>query len=39
MPEYAEVVDGALSWAEKQASGDFKKVIGLALDRLAISNT
>ena len=36
MPEYAEVVDGALTWAEKQAGGDFKKVIGLALDRLAI---
>jgi transaldolase len=36
MPEYADVVDGALSWAEGQAGGDAKKVIALALDRLAI---
>ena len=36
MPEYSEVVDGALAWADKQAGGDAKKVIGLALDRLAI---
>ena len=36
MPEYADVVDGALAWAEKQAGGSENKVIGLALDRLAV---
>ena len=37
MPEYADVVDGALSWAEKQGGGgDDKKVLALALDRLAV---
>ena len=38
MPEYAEVVDGALSWAEKQAgpSAPHQKVVGLAIDRLAV---
>ena len=36
MPEYADVVDGALKWAEKEASGDDKKVLALALDRLAV---
>jgi transaldolase len=37
MPEYADVVDGALAWAEKQAAGgDDKKVLALALDRLAV---
>src|ERR1700761_1430987 len=36
MPEYADVVDGALRWAESQANGDASKVIGLALDRLAV---
>src|SRR5882757_4281331 len=36
MPEYADVVDGALTWAAKQAGGDDAKVIALALDRLAI---
>ena len=37
MPEYAEVVDGALRWAEKQAGGgDDARVIALALDRLSI---
>ncbi len=38
MPEYAEVVEGALKWAEKQV-GDVatpRKVVGIALDRLAI---
>jgi transaldolase len=34
MPEYREVVDDALVWAQKQASGD--KVIGFAIDRLAV---
>ena len=36
MPEYADVVDGALSWAEKQAAGASDKVVKLALDRLAV---
>ena len=38
MPEYAEVVDGALSWAEKQAgpSAPHQKVVGFAIDRLAV---
>jgi len=36
MAEYADVVDGALKWAEGQAAGDEKKLIALALDRLAI---
>jgi transaldolase len=35
MPEYADVVDGALAWAGKQAS-DSKQVVALALDRLAV---
>jgi transaldolase len=36
MAEYSDVVDGALKWGEGQANGDDKKVIALALDRLAI---
>lgn len=36
MPEYADVVDGALRWAEGRAGGAADKVIGLALDRLAV---
>ena len=36
MAEYSDVVDGALKWGESQANGDDKKVIALALDRLAI---
>jgi transaldolase len=36
MPEYADVVDGALAWADKQADGDEKRLLGLALDRLAV---
>jgi transaldolase len=36
MPEYADVVDGALRWASEQAGGDAGKVVGLALDRLAV---
>lgn len=35
MAEYADVVDGALQWAEAQG-GDEQKTIALALDRLAI---
>jgi transaldolase len=36
MPEYADVVDGALRWAEGQATGGEAHVLDLALDRLAI---
>jgi transaldolase len=36
MPEYADVVDGALRWASEQAGADAGKVVGLALDRLAV---
>jgi transaldolase len=36
MPEYADVVDGALRWAEAEAKGAGDKVIGLALDRLSV---
>jgi transaldolase len=36
MPEYQELVDGALKWAEGEAKGDAKKIVELALDRLSI---
>lgn len=36
MPEYADVVEGALAWAQTQAAGDPAKIVGLALDRLSI---
>ncbi len=36
MPEYSDVVDGALKWAADQAGGDKAKTLGLALDRLAV---
>jgi transaldolase len=36
MPDYAEVVDGALAWAKQEAGGAEDKVVALALDRLAI---
>ena len=36
MPDYAEVVDGTLSWAKKEAGGAEDKVVALALDRLAV---
>src|ERR1041385_1542033 len=36
MPEYSDVVDNALTWAENKAAGAKDKVIGLALDRLAV---
>lgn len=38
MPEYADVVDGALTWAEKQAGAgaSAEKVVGFAMDRLAV---
>jgi transaldolase len=38
MPEYADVVDGALNWAEKQAGSgaETATVVGLAIDRLSV---
>ena len=37
MPEYADVVEGAITWAEKQTTGATpKKVVAAALDRLAV---
>src|SRR5262252_4213643 len=36
MPEYADVVDGALAWAEQRALGHDQRVISLAVDRLAV---
>ena len=38
MPEYADVVDGALTWAEKQAgsSAETARIVGLAIDRLSV---
>ena len=36
MPEYADVVDGALRWAEGQAGGNEAQFLGLAVDRLAV---
>src|SRR3954470_11518989 len=38
MPEYADVVDGALAWAKTQpgATRSVKKAIAYALDRLAV---
>jgi transaldolase len=37
MPEYQDVVDGALRWAENKAGGaGTKRIIGLAVDRLAV---
>jgi len=36
MPEYADVVDGALKWASDQAGNDKAKAKALALDRLAV---
>ena len=37
MPEYADIVKGALGWARKQAgSTDPAKVVGLAIDRLSV---
>ena len=36
MPEYADVVDGALAWAAKEAGDDDGKTLALALDRLAV---
>jgi transaldolase len=38
MPEYADVVEGAMAWAEKQAGAgaSSSKVVGFAMDRLAV---
>lgn len=38
MPEYAEVVDNALRWAKSEAGAgaDAQKIVGLAVDRLAV---
>jgi transaldolase len=36
MPEYAEVVDGALQWAKEKARRQNDDVVGLAVDRLAV---
>ncbi len=38
MPEYADVVEGAMVWAEKQAGakGSAEKMVGLAIDRLSV---
>src|SRR5437899_215088 len=38
MPEYAEVVDEALRWAQKQAGASAKRddVVKVAIDRLAV---
>src|ERR1044071_9968438 len=36
MPEYAEVVDGALRWAAGEAKADQARIVGLAGDRLAV---
>jgi transaldolase len=36
MPEYADIVDGALRWAQAEAGGDEARIVALALDRLSI---
>jgi transaldolase len=37
MPEYRDIVDGALQWAEQKAGGaESKRIVGLAIDRLAV---
>ena len=37
MPEYRDIVDGALRWAEQKAgTSESKRVVGLAVDRLAV---
>ena len=37
MPEYRDIVDGALRWAEQKAGGaESKRIVGLAVDRLAV---
>ena len=37
MPEYRDIVDEALRWAEKKAGGaESKRIVALAIDRLAV---
>jgi transaldolase len=36
MPEYADVVDGTLRWAQAEAKGDESTIVALAVDRLSI---
>jgi transaldolase len=37
MPEYRDIVDGALRWAEEKAgTSESKRVVALAIDRLAV---
>lgn len=37
MPEYRDIVDGALRWAENKAGGaESKRIVGLAIDKLAV---
>jgi transaldolase len=37
MPEYRDIVDGALRWAETKAGGsESKRIVSLAIDRLAV---
>ena len=36
MPEYAKVIDDALVWAKKEAKGDAKRAVTLALDRCSV---
>src|SRR5215470_7026711 len=37
MPEYRDIVDEALRWAEKTAGGsESKRIVALAIDRLAV---
>lgn len=36
LPEHADLVDGALRWADGQAGGDEAQVVALAVDRLAV---
>jgi transaldolase len=37
MPEYRDIVDDALRWAEKKAGGaESKRIVSLAIDRLAV---
>ena len=38
MPEYADIVEGALAWARKRLGGtaEIKQVVALAIDRLAV---
>ena len=39
MPEYADIVDGALRWAQKQNAGDATAHVKLAIDRLSVAQS